>query len=219
MLRWTKEQRGSITLEAALVMPFFLAFLLLLIAFIRVSLAEMALQSAVSESAKVIAANMYPVELLYRQGQARWQNSRASAWLGTVVTQLETARQKVIDSEQFVEDYGKWIPEPLVRLVAWEKERREQLEALGGSAKDEAKKKVEQKVAEAATPIIASFADMGKLDRSKFKVTSLHFPNFDDREKAYVSIEAQYEYTFAVPFFKKTVILRKKAQERAWVGG
>ncbi|MEC0212110.1 TadE/TadG family type IV pilus assembly protein [Paenibacillus ehimensis] len=219
MLRWTKEQRGSITLEAALVLPFFLAFLLLLIAFIRVSLAEMALQSAVSESAKVIAANMYPVELLYRQGQTRWQNSQASAWLDNVVTQLDTARQTVIDSEQFVEDYGKWIPEPVVRLVAWEKERREQLEALGSWAKDEAKKKVEQKVAEAATPMIASFADMGSLDRRKFKVTSFHFPNFDDREKAYVAIEAQYEYTFAVPFFKKTVILRKKAQERAWIGG
>ncbi|MFB6363253.1 TadE/TadG family type IV pilus assembly protein [Paenibacillus elgii] len=219
MLRWTKEQRGSITLEAALVLPFFLAFLLLLIAFIRVSLAEMALQSAVSESAKVIAANMYPIKLLYRQGQAQWQNSQASAWLGNVVTQLETARQTVIDSEQFVEDYSKWIPEPMVRLVAWDKERREQLEALGSSAKDEAKQTVEKKVAEAATPIIASFADMRSLDQRKLKVTSLQFPNFYDHGEAYVVIEAQYEYTFAVPFFKKTVILRKKAQERAWIGG
>lgn len=219
MLRWTKEQGGSITLEAALVLPFFLAFLLLLIAFIRVSLAEMALQSAVSESAKVIAANMYPVELLYRQGQTQWQNSQASVWLGNVVAQLETTRQTVINSEQFVEDYSRWIPEPMVRLVAWEKERRERLEALGSSAKDETKKKVEQKVAEAATPIVASFADMGSLERRKFKVTSLQFPSFDDREKAFVAIEAQYEYTFAVPFFKKTVVLRKRAQERAWIGG
>ncbi|GAB7056121.1 hypothetical protein JCM16163A_28680 [Paenibacillus sp. YK5] len=218
-MRIMKEQQGSIVLEAALTLPFFIAFVTLLTAFIRLSLTEMALQSAVSESAKVVAANMYPVEQLYREAKSRWSNSRASVWLGHAAAQADAARQKVLDAEQFVEQYGRWIPEPLVRLAQWEKERREQLEALGGSAAAEAKQELERRLAEAATPIIASLAATDRLEREKLLVTRLSFPDFDHHEEVYVTIEAQYEYTFAVPFFKKTIMLRKKALERAWVGG
>lgn len=218
-MRFVKEQQGSIVLEAALTLPFFIAFVTLLTAFIRLSLTEMALQSAVSESAKVIAANMYPVEQLYREGQSQWSNSRTSVWIGNVVAQADSARQKVLDTENFVEQYERWIPEPLVRLAQWEKERREQLEALGGSSAAEAKQGLERQLAKAATPIIASFATTDRLETDKLLVTKLSFPDFDNHEEAYVSIEVQYEYTFAVPFFKKTVMLRKKALERAWVGG
>lgn len=214
-----KEQQGSIVLEAALTLPLFIAFVTLLTAFIRLSLTEMELQSTVSESAKVIAANMYPVEQLYREGQSQWSNSRASIWIGNIVAQADSARQKVLDGEDFVEQYERWIPEPLVRLAQWEKERREQLEALGDSAAAKTKQGLERQLAKAATPIIASLAAADRLEREKLLVTKLSFPDFDNHEEAYVTIEAQYEYTFAVPFFKKTVTLRKQALERAWVGG
>lgn len=218
-MRFMKDQQGSIVLEAALTLPFFIAFVTLLTAFIRLSLTEMALQSAVSESAKVIAANMYPVEQLYREGQSQWSNSRTSVWIDHVVAQTDAAKQKVLDAEVFVEQYERWIPEPLVRLVEWEQQRREQLEAMGVSAVTEAKASLELHLANAATPIIASFAETDRLERDKLLVTRLTFPDLDNHEEAYVSIEAQYEYTFAVPFFKKTILLRKQALERAWVGG
>ncbi|MBP1155493.1 MULTISPECIES: pilus assembly protein [unclassified Paenibacillus] len=218
-MRFMKDQQGSIVLEAALTLPFFIAFVTLLTAFIRLSLTEMALQSAVSESAKVIAANMYPVEQLYREGQSQWSNSQASVWIGNVVAQADTARQKVLDAEVFVERYERWIPEPLVDLVEWEQQRREQLEAMGSLAAANARESLERQLAKAATPIIASFAETDRLETEKLLVTQLTFPDLDNHEEAYVTIEAQYEYTFAVPFFKKTILLRKQALERAWVGG
>ncbi|WP_261381347.1 pilus assembly protein [Paenibacillus cremeus] len=181
--------------------------------------ADMALQSAVSESAKVAAANMYPVEQVYRKGQAKWANSRASGWLNNVVSQAESAREKVIDAETFSEEYERWIPDALLQLVRIEQERREQLEAWGQSTTEEAKNQLNQKLAEAATPVVASLTGVQGLDRKRLKVTSIGFPDLDDKTNSYITIEAQYEYHFAVPFYHKTVLLKKKAVERAWVGG
>ncbi|MCZ8521515.1 MULTISPECIES: TadE/TadG family type IV pilus assembly protein [Paenibacillus] len=217
--RLVRGDKGSMVLEAALTLPFFLAFVMLLVGFIRISLAEMALQSTVSEAAKVMAANMYPMRQMYLQGQAQWQNSPTSAWLDNVVTQANTATQTVTDTEAFVENYAQWIPAPLVQLVAWEKSKREQVQSWGTDKAGEAKEAAQRRIAEGASPIIASFADEGRLDKERIKVTALQFPNLENLEEAYITIEAEYPYTFQVPFFKKTVILKKKATERAWVGG
>lgn len=217
-LFWRRE-RGSIVLEAALVMPFFIAFMLLLIVFIRLSLAEMALQSAVSEATKVMAANMYPVKLLADEAKTRWDNSKLGQWVNGAVNQVEGVRQQAVDAEAFVEQYERWIPEPLVQLMAWEKERREQLETFGTEATDEAKRQAAAKIAEAATPIVATFADQKRLDPKKLKVTDMTFPDLIGDGDAFVGMEAQYEFTFNVPFFRKTVLLKKRALERAWVGG
>lgn len=219
MHRLWKQQKGSVVLEAALVLPFFLAFILLLVVFIRVSIAEMALQSAVSESTKVLAANMYPVELLVEEAKRKWDGTRVSGWLSQAVSQAESVRQKAVDAESFAEEYERWIPDPLIELMAWEKTKREQLEAWGGDMADEGKKQAMDKLAEAATPIVAGFADQRRLNPSRLKVTKLTFPDFENKEDAFVGIEAQYEFTFAVPFYRKTVTLRKHALERAWVGG
>ncbi|CAG7630020.1 TadE/TadG family type IV pilus assembly protein [Paenibacillus allorhizosphaerae] len=214
-----KGQQGSIVVETAFTLPFFAAFLMVLLGFIRMAQADMALQSAVSETAKVVAANMYPVEQIYRVGQSQWASSAPSAWLGNVITMTEAARQKVLDAETFADDYERWIPDPLLQLVRLEKERREQLEAWGGSVSEDAKKKLNEQLAKAATPLVASLSGIPKLDKDRFRVTEIGFPSFDDKNEAFLSIEAEYEYKFAVPFFHKTVILKKKAVERAWIGG
>ncbi|CAG7645476.1 hypothetical protein PAESOLCIP111_04958 [Paenibacillus solanacearum] len=214
-----KEQQGSIVLEAALALPFFAAFLMVLLGFIRMAQADMALQSAVSQTAKIAAANMYPVEQLYRAGQAQWASSAPSKWLGSVISVTEAARQKALDAETLADDYERWIPDPLLQLVRLEKERREQLEAWGGSVGEDAKQMLNEQLARAATPLVASLSGIPKLDRERFKVTAVQFPNFDNKNEAFLSIEAEYKYQFAVPFFHKTVILKKKAVERAWIGG
>lgn len=218
-MRWVKDREGGIVLEAALVLPLFFSLLLLLVSFIRLSLCEMALQSTVSETAKVIASNMYPVELLYNEAKQQWAASAPGVWLDQVVTQANGARQQVVDAESFTDNYSRFIPEPIVRLMAWEKSYREQLEAKGGESTQELKTSIRRHAAEAATPIIASFAETGILQPEKLKVTDLQLPDFNAGTSAYVTVEAQYSYTFLLPFFKKTVVLRKKATERAWIGG
>ncbi len=57
--------KGSLTLEATIVFPIFLALLLLIINFIKVALVYVAMDHAVSETTKQIATQSYPLKYLY----------------------------------------------------------------------------------------------------------------------------------------------------------
>ncbi|WP_028548218.1 TadE/TadG family type IV pilus assembly protein [Paenibacillus sp. UNC451MF] len=217
------DQEGGIVLEAALVLPLFLSFILVLIAFIQISLAEMALQSAVSDTTKVIAANLYPVDLLYQQARSKWNQSAPSGWIDGVIGQIDSVKQKAIDTEQFVDDYERWIPDPVVQLITWEKTNREHLEALGQAKTEEAKDQLEAAykplLNNTVTPIVVLYANPTRLKKERLKVTNVILPDLEHKENAFIGIEAQYEVPLTVPFFKKVIIIRKQAYERAWVGG
>src|SRR5690554_6513253 len=68
--RFKKSEDGSLTLEAAMVMPFFLLFVVFLATIIRVSVADMALRTAVNDTAEIIAAHVYPATLAENAGRA-----------------------------------------------------------------------------------------------------------------------------------------------------
>lgn len=59
-----KRQDGSITLESVIIFPFYLAFLLLLINFIKVSIVYVAVDHAVSETTKLVATHSYPLKYM-----------------------------------------------------------------------------------------------------------------------------------------------------------
>jgi hypothetical protein len=222
-MKLIRNQEGGIVLEAALVLPLFLSFILMLIAFIQISLAEMALQSAVSETTKILAVNMYPVDLLYAEAQSRWDQSSANGWIEQALGRVDSVRQKAVDSEQFVEDYEKWIPQPVVKLMEWEKTHREQMEALAHAETEEAKQNIKDAYTPllnaAFTPLVSLYANKSRLQTNRLKVTEVVLPNLSSKEQVFIGIEAKYEVPLHVPFFRKTVVIRKKALERAWVGG
>lgn len=64
-----EREGGSITLEAALALPFFLTMILALMATVQVAITEIALQTAVSETAKQIAHHYEPVHWLQQKGE------------------------------------------------------------------------------------------------------------------------------------------------------
>lgn len=52
--------KGSITLEAAMILPFFLLFVVFLATLIRISIAEIGLEESVSSTTQTIATHAYP---------------------------------------------------------------------------------------------------------------------------------------------------------------
>ena len=66
MNRFFNNTTGSITIEAAAVFPVFLVFMLLMINFINIAAVYIGMDHAVSETAKLIAANAYPIQSLQR---------------------------------------------------------------------------------------------------------------------------------------------------------
>src|SRR5690625_1189648 len=59
-----KNERGSVTLEAAVVMPFFILFVVFLIFMIRFALIDIAINQAAGETAKNVATQVYPAKRL-----------------------------------------------------------------------------------------------------------------------------------------------------------
>jgi hypothetical protein len=222
-MRLIRKEEGGIVLEASLVLPLFMSFILMLIAFIQVSLAEMALQSAVSETTKVIAANMYPVDLMYQEARSSWNQSSANGWIEQMLSRIESVKQKAVDGEDFVDEYERWIPDPVVKLMEWEKTQRNELEELSQAGTEEAKKRIEgvynPLLNNAMTPMVNLYANKTRLKPEQLKVTKVILPDLDHKENAFIGIEAQYEVHLAVPFFRKIIIIRKHAYEHAWVGG
>ncbi|OXM88249.1 hypothetical protein CF651_01880 [Paenibacillus rigui] len=218
-----RSDEGSIVLEAALVLPLFLSFIFMLIAFVQVSIAEMALQSAVSETTKVVATHMYPVDLLYQQAKGKWEQSAANSWMDRALGQIESVKQTAEDSEQFVEDYERFIPDPVIKLMEWERMHRQQLEASAQAGTEEAKQSIEAAykplLNDAVTPIVVLYANKSRLRSDKIKVIHVILPDLNKKDQVFIGIEAQYEVPLIVPFFHKVMVIRKRALERAWIGG
>lgn len=58
------DERGIMTLEATIVFPVFMALMLLLISFIKIGMVYLAMDHAVSETAKQIATHTYPLKFV-----------------------------------------------------------------------------------------------------------------------------------------------------------
>jgi len=78
----SNNTKGSITLESAIICPAVFAVLLLLINFVRLSTAYLAVDHAVGETVKQVAAHSYPL-LYVKNGSSRIMeklNAQGSGW-------------------------------------------------------------------------------------------------------------------------------------------
>jgi len=215
--RLVSDERGGATLEAALTMPFFLAFALAFITLIQLAVIDMALRNAVTETVKQMAANTYPVALLSNEAKQAFESSKVGETVEQLIAQVSAAKQRIEQGEQWVNDYKAFIPDFLVRLVQWEQQKRIAMEQL---AKDEYDRFVESNV----DPIVRSAfreavllnSDPHVINRERLSIEKVVLPSFEQKDRAMIGIEARYEVPLAIPFFRRTVTVRKLAYERVW---
>ncbi|PYI55876.1 TadE/TadG family type IV pilus assembly protein [Paenibacillus flagellatus] len=217
--RFAADERGGISLEATLALPFFLAFVLALVCLIRLTVADLALHHAVSETVKQMAANAYPVQLLAEEARKAYEQSpvggQVDGWLG----HIRVARDKLVQGEQWVDDYKAFIPDALVQWVEWERQKREQAEKLGRDEYDAfVKERIDPYVRSAFKLAVVHYSDSSVLKEDRLAVVEATVPSFTDPERRFVGIEAEYAVKLPIPFVNKTVTLRKKAYERIWTG-
>jgi hypothetical protein len=162
---------------------------------------------------------MYPVKLLYMEAESKITGSHTGAIIQQVLEQIVEARSKVTDSEELVEQYASYIPEPIVLLLEWEKKRRDLLEANGQEMSEQLLDQTfNPLVNQAFTKLVLTFADNQVIQPDHLKVVYVQFPNLALPSEAYIAIEAQYDIQLAIPFFHRTLALRKRAVERLWIG-
>ncbi len=212
MTKPLKPDQGSIVLEAALVLPFFLAFVLALIAVIQIVIAENALHSAVAETVKTTAASMYPVKIM----NERLRDSGAGQSFADALEKLKAAREKLDAAEQMFTDYANLIPEPVYEMIGLE-------QSLGDKLKEELTGRIDKVLYSPFVPIVEKFVDSDAsgnkmLKTERLSVIRVVFPDLQNGEHPYFGIEAQYDLPLHIPFFHYVVHIRKKAYERVWIG-
>jgi len=197
MKRLFKNEDGSITLEAAIFMPFFILFLVFLMYMIKFSLIDIAVNRATSETEKQIATQLYPVQVLVDEVQTIGEGNEKYQELKTGVTEN-------IDS----------IEESVKATLG---------ESTYNNIKDKVGQKLDEAGAAALTIVVKNYLqledEMNIVESENVKVTSAELPDvFTDGENQYVEITTEYEIDLPIPFIEETFIIEKHAKERAWVG-
>jgi hypothetical protein len=208
-MKLKKDDEGGIVLEAAIIMPFFVVFVLALISFIIISMADTALQSSTSQAAEQIAAHMYPVVLIINEvGQ-----SKAGEHLIDFIGQVGRIREKMIGAEQFVDHYAYFIPDFVLESVKREQALRLEIEERGIA-------EYHRLLNKAFTPILLKYADRNvlKVTDGNPRVVNVLLPDLNSRENAYFGIETEYDIRLPLPFIDKVIRLKKRAYERVWIG-
>lgn len=68
MKRWWKKEEGSLILETAIILPFFLMFVFLLWTLIRISVIQMALDKSTSELVQSVNSSAYGISIVVDKG-------------------------------------------------------------------------------------------------------------------------------------------------------
>jgi hypothetical protein len=190
-------ERGSIVLEAALVMPVLMLALLAFIIMIRLCAVQMALHSATSQTARQIAAHMRPVELAWLQTQTAAEPSLFSPSGRELPPWSEAAAQA-----------AEWLPEPVGELASsalrgdWQPLQTAAATELGRAAVE---------------PLLRQFADKALLSPERLRLSGLTLPDLGKNREPLLAIAAQYEFPLKLPFSDKPIILQEQAVERVWI--
>ncbi|MBM7597877.1 hypothetical protein JOC34_000234 [Virgibacillus halotolerans] len=189
-----KKEDGSITVEAALIIPILLMFFLFLTALVKISIAEMALKEAVSETAQTVAH--YSFLSLVIEG---------AIMDGTegFIDDIAEDQKKNLGNNEIADYFLDKASEGIKNAIPTTGE------LINNHVSESAYKKA----------VIEKYKN--KVGNSTFfspdtiSIIDSNFPNTNDID---VKIEVQNELHLVMPFFEKKIKIKKKAVERAWAG-
>jgi|GEM_PF-1844894 len=203
--------RGSLTVEAALIFPFFLAFMIGMVNFINIAVVYIAMDHAVSETVKQVAAHSYPLKHLTAAGQtgpglaAAGQTGPGQAVPGQSgdIALLNELLAPVIKhgSGALPEKTGRLVLENGLKTIAAGK-IREICPLEGISNEDFAITRVRM-----YNPWTVD--DDGR-DTSEDTVNGIVLDNED------IAVTVEYSVRLVIPFFPGTLTMSNTAVERVW---
>lgn len=205
--RYMGDGRGSITVEAALMLPMVLLLFLFFVYMIYASVITTSLQSAATNTVKQIAAHMYPIELMTKKVGAEAGDNN-SPWL-----RKPPAMALKMTARHFAERFNNALPPPLNRwasehVVDWAEKRAEAAGEWGQARVGEAVIK----------PLFVRYGIQGTLREDRIRITHVKLPDIVEKEDPYIAIEVEYDLPMRVPFLYKTITIAARASERVWIG-
>jgi hypothetical protein len=198
-----RKEDGSIVVEASLIMPIFLSFVILLITMIRISIVEIELNHAVSEATKQISVHMYPIGLLYDG----FSNTKYGEKTHEIAGKVEKIRNEIIEAENKANDYSAFFPQEVKNLLSIRKKFETGVVGVYDSL-----------LARTFQPIVDSYVDDQIIQLENLQVTKITLPNLKDRDQVYFGINVRYDMPLHIPFINKIITFKQQAYERVWVG-
>lgn len=189
-----KKEDGSITVEAALIIPILLMFFLFLTSLVKISIAEMALKEAVSETAQTVAHYSFLSLVIEEQ----------------IMKGTEGFIDDIADSQKKNLNNNEIASYLLDKASAGIKSA---IPTTGNLINDHVAEGAYEKA------IIEKYKN--KVGNSTFfspDTISIIHSNFPNEGNIDVEIEVENELHLVVPFFEKKIKIKKKAVERAWAG-
>ena len=195
-------------------MPVFLLVFILLIAKIRLAMTQMALQDAASQTARLTAAHIYPIQLAVQaaseeqSGSGSAQIGGAYASSGNVTVQPGDARTSLSGFGELAAGLAGRLPEPAGPLLE---------AALRGDGKEAADIAAAPLGETVFGPLIRELAAESALDPGRIRITRLSLPDLTDGGEAYFRIRLAYDFPLGLPFTGSHVTLSADAEERVWI--
>lgn len=205
-----KKEDGVIAIEAAMVLPVILAFYLLLISLVQIVIAEIALQNAVTETAKTSAHYGFVID----KGQDALDEKAKDMVNG--ITDKATG---YIQSDLLTDD----IKQQAVDYIIDKSQKR--MEQFG----------VEFEIPKSTSflgnffandiyePMVRYFYGINTRNNSFFnkesvKVVDSTWTGGRDGTNSEIAVTATVDLEIRVPFYTFDLTIKKKAVERAWTG-
>lgn len=193
-------ERGSIVLEASLVLPVFMFFVILLVYIVQMTVFSTALQTVASEVAKEVASKIYPVSMALNNADTTFGDLEEQE----IVPKLTMG--------EMTEQFGHSLPEPIGLWVG-------DAVSSGTEPFDRMKGKITEAMLDpVAKPLLKPFMDDRILDLDRIHVTSVHLPALRGRSDPYFKIELSYVLPIRIPFVQRELVLQATAEERLWIG-
>lgn len=191
------EEQGSITFEAALVMPLVIAFLFFFYVLLTAISAQMALQQLASQSAQRLANYIHPVAL-------------TANYINTNVRSNEQADYRNADAgiAALVYELGELLPPPLDTIVK---------EGAKGNYWPAGNLAVTAIGREVLEKLIIDFEQHSVLDKEQIKLVYLQLPDLIHYSDHNVIVALQYDLPFRLPFFGQSLSVREQAMQRVWL--
>lgn len=186
-----RSERGSIVLEAAMVLPIFLFVSVFLVYIVQMTLISTSLNNVSSDTARYVSTHMYVV----KEAGTAIENSKYMPKMS--LTDLVTK-------------YDSLFPPPLDGWI-------QDMASTGDTRLRQLKNQASAAVLDAAIkPLIKQVASDNGLDFERIHVTEVTVPDMSG--DPYFGIELSYELPFKVPLVFRPIVLQSRATERLWIG-
>lgn len=194
-------EQGSIVLEASLVLPLFLFFIIFLIYMVQMTLLSTALQTTASETVKQVSAKIYPVSLVV---------DAASAKIDAVREPLDELPK--LSVREYASKFAAQLPPPLGDWL-------ESAVQSGQKPMEELRGRLTEAVLDPALkPMLKPFMEGSMLEYDRIHVTGVHVPSLTGTKDPYFRVELSYELPMKVPLVYRSFVIQAAAEERLWIG-